>query len=265
MIVIRSDIKVIAFDLDGTIYNGAQIINGALETIEFFRKIGKKICFFTNNSSLSRIQIFTKLRKFSINLTETDIYCCSYAVKVYLREEKYKNLFVIGSNVLKEEVSNSGINVFNEARNNQIDALLIGMDVDFSFFKLSQAYEVLQRNDSCKIIVCNMDCNFPVEDGLRKPGCGAIASSILVASNRDFDFMIGKPNSYMLNLIAKEKNVLPKEILVIGDSFESDIAMANNTNSHSILIDNSGSINPFCKISVGSIDEVGKIFNKYFL
>lgn len=259
------NIKVIAFDLDGTIYNGNQLINGALETIDFFRKTGKEICFFTNNSSLSRIQLYNKLRNFSINLTESDVYCCSYAAKIYLSEEKYKNLFVVGSDILKAELSASGINVINELYNNKVDAVLIGMDPDFSYFKLSQAYVVLQRNDGCKIIVCNMDCNFPVGDGLRKPGCGAIASSILTASKREFDFMIGKPNSYILNLIIKDKIVKPEEILVIGDSFESDIIMANNMNSHSVLIDNSGDINPLCKISVGSIVETEMIFKKYFL
>src|SRR5665647_496375 len=105
MIENRSNIKVIAFDLDGTIYHGNQIIDGAHETIDFFRNIGKEICFFTNNSSQSRTQIFNKLYKFSINLLESDVYCCSYAFKVYLRTENFKNVFIVGSDVLKEEVT----------------------------------------------------------------------------------------------------------------------------------------------------------------
>ena len=44
-----NDIDVVLFDLDGTIYYGSKIIDGANETIDYFRKNGKKIYFTTNN------------------------------------------------------------------------------------------------------------------------------------------------------------------------------------------------------------------------
>lgn len=262
---IKSKINLVAFDLDGTIYNGNQLISGSLKTIDFFIEQGKEICFFTNNSSNTRTQIFNKLRNFSINLSETDVYCCSYAIQVYLREEKFKNLYIIGSNSLMEELSNSGINIVNDIENKKIDALLIGMDIDFNYSKLAKAYEVLQRNGRCKIIVCNMDYDFPIENGMRKPGCGAIVSSILAASKKDIDFMIGKPNTYILDLIRKEKNVLYENMLIIGDSFESDIFMANKANAHSILIDNSGSNNSMSTVVVNYIYKIQKVFEKYYL
>jgi 4-nitrophenyl phosphatase len=265
MAELKRDIKVIAFDLDGTIYNGDQLINGARETVDFFRNLKKEVCFFTNNSSQPRTNIFNKLSNFPISLLETDVYCCSYAAKVYLKEENFESLFVIGSDSLINELSNSGMNIINVVQDIKVDALLIGMDLNFNYTKLAQAYEVLQKNKNCMIVVCNMDSSFPAENGLRKPGCGAIASSILTASGRNFDFMIGKPDPYMLNLIAKDKCVQNHEVLIIGDSYESDIMMANNTNANSILIDASGSNNTRNTITVNSISEVRKIFNKYYV
>jgi HAD superfamily hydrolase (TIGR01450 family) len=261
---ITSKIKIIAFDLDGTIYNGNQIIAGANETIDFLRYSGKEICFFTNNSSQSRTQIFNKLRNFSINLLETDVYCCTYATKIYLKTENFKNVFIVGSEVLKEEVSLLGINVVSEKTESKIDAMLIAFDVDFNYSKLATVYEVLQLNNHCKIIVSNIDSSFPVENGLRKPGCGAIASSIFAASGRNYDFMVGKPNSYILDLIAKEKQTLLEEILVIGDSYESDIKMAKSTNAHSILIDTLGINDTGDTITVNCINDIQKIFCKYY-
>lgn len=265
MINERCNIKVIAFDLDGTIYNGNQIIDGAFETIDFFRSIGKEIVFFTNNSSQSRSQIFNKLSKFSINLQEKNVYCCSYAFKVYLKTENYKNVFIVGSDTLKEELSGLGINIVNDRTYNEVDAMLIGMDLDFNYSRLASAYEVLQRNQRCKIIVSNVDPSFPVEKGLRKPGCGAIVSSILTAANRDYDFMVGKPDSFILTIIGKEKNVPYEKILVIGDSYDSDILMAKNANAHSILIDAFRTVNTEKTITVESIKEVQEIFKRYFV
>ena len=262
--ILKNTISLVAFDLDGTIYNGNQIISGAMETIAFFKKLGKDVCFFTNNSNYTRTQIHTKLRNFSIELSNQDVYCCSYAIQIFLKEKGIKNIHIIGSKTLIEEISHSNVNIKNDVDIEDIDVLLIGMDLEFNYSKLAKAYEVLQKNKNCKIVVCNMDYSFPVENGLRKPGCGAIVSSILSVSEREIYFMIGKPNTYILDIIGKEKNTSLDNILVIGDSLESDIQMAQNANAQSILIDNSENNYLNNIITVDSINQIPKIFNKYF-
>lgn len=52
-----SDIDAVLFDLDGTIYEGSRIIDGANEAIVYFRDNGKKVFFTTNNSTKTRQQI----------------------------------------------------------------------------------------------------------------------------------------------------------------------------------------------------------------
>jgi HAD superfamily hydrolase (TIGR01450 family) len=230
----KQDIQLIAFDLDGTIYNGKQIIEGALNAISFFRKIEKKICFFTNNSGQSRKQIFNKLIEFKIDLIESEVYCCSYAALLYFRSEQFSNLHVIGSENLKNDLINSGFKVNNQVNN--IDAILIGMDLDFNYLKLSIAYEIVQNNKNCKIIICNADNNFPVEGGIRKPGCGPIVAAFLNACDRNYDFMLGKPNTYILDTISKELEIKAENILVVGDSYHSDIHMAQVYGAKSVLI-----------------------------
>ncbi len=261
----KKGIDLILFDLDGTIYNGNQLIDGALETIGFFKKLNKKICFLTNNSGSTRIQIFEKLKGFSIDLIDTDVYNCSYAAGKYLTEKAYNNIHVIGSDNLIEEVSNININIINSVSEKiNIDAILIGLDKAFDYTKLANAYEILQTNPYCKIIICNMDYDFPIENGLKKPGCGAIAASILSISNKKIDFMIGKPNTYILDLIQKEKNISIENMLIIGDSIESDIQMAKNANTHSILISNSQKTNSPKTITTKSIKKIQEIFYDYF-
>jgi HAD superfamily hydrolase (TIGR01450 family) len=260
----RNKIELVVFDLDGTIYNGSQIINGAIKAINFFKTKNTKVIFFTNNSAQTRAQIFKKLQNFSIDLLETEVYCCSYATEFFLRTNNIKNIHMVGSDAVKKELKEKGINVISENNSENIEALLIGMDLNFNYWELSKAYEILQKNPNSKVIVCNMDYNFPFENGLKRPGCGAIASSILSTSERKIDFMIGKPSSFMLDIISKENNVLNEKVLVIGDSYESDIIMANNSNACSILIDNSGSKKIIDTLCVSNIKEVPHVFNKYY-
>lgn len=256
------DIKLIAFDLDGTIYNGNQIINGALDSISYFRNLGKEVRFFTNNSGLTRKQIFNKLTNLKIELIESDVYCCSYAALLFLREERLNNLHVIGSESLKNELVNAGFNV--NSQNSNINAILIGMDLDFNYQKLAIAFEVLQNNEDCKIIICNADNNFPSENGIRKPGCGPIVSAFLNASERNFDFMLGKPNTYILDIICNEQNIKPENILVVGDSYQSDIQMANNYGTKSILISNDKNELFQNTIVINQINDVKSVFPKFF-
>lgn len=48
-------------DLDGVIYRGGHLIEGAKQFHEWCRKEGKKITFVTNNSRSTRVQISEKL------------------------------------------------------------------------------------------------------------------------------------------------------------------------------------------------------------
>ena len=258
---ILQEIRLIAFDLDGTIYNGNQIIDGAIEIIKFFREQRKFLCFFTNNSGQSRKQIFEKLLRMGIELSEKEVFCCSYAALRYSQQEGFRNLYIIGSESLKDDFTKAGFLVNKGSMD--IDAILIGIDIDFSYQKLTIAYEVMQRNESCKIVVCNTDSNFPVENGLRKPGCGPIVSAVLNASGRNYDFMLGKPNTYILDIIVTDLKLRPDEVLVVGDSYYSDIQMAQKYGAKSILIDDKNDIIENTLV-VKSIKDIKSIFLKNF-
>ena len=68
------------------------------------------------------------------------------------------------------------------------------------------------------------------------PGCGSIVAAIENCSERKVDFIVGKPNSYMLELLMKDHNITKDQIMVVGDSYMSDIAMAKSLGCKSILI-----------------------------
>ena len=87
-----------------------------------------------------------------------------------------------------------------------------------------------------KFIACNRDKSFPVEGGKSMPACNAMVAAIESTTGKPPDYVIGKPETFMLDLIAKRNKYLPQEILIIGDSPETDIAMANRFGSPSILI-----------------------------
>jgi len=225
--------KAIIFDLDGTIYYGSSLAYFALETIEALKKHGYEIIFFTNNSTKIRKEIFQKLSNLSIETTLNRVYTSAYATAIYLSKNNFKNVFLIGTEGFKEELNLYNINVVDEYH---AEAVVIGLDTTFNYGTISKA--LIAVNNGAKIIASNKDANYPIENGILKPGSNAILASLLGAcSNKKVDFIVGKPNTYLLEIICKDFNLNKDNIYVIGDSLESDIAMANNYGCKSILID----------------------------
>ena len=75
------------------------------------------------------------------------------------------------------------------------------------------------------------------------PACGAMVGAIVSTSNKNPDFVVGKPNTYILSKIEEAYDVKHHEIIVVGDSYESDIKMALNNNSKAILVNSKNNVN----------------------
>ena len=185
-----------------------------------------------SNSSKSHFDIYKKLEKLEIYCLPYEVYNSAYLTAQYLKENDIDNLFVIGSSEFIHEIqsiSNIKIVQGKEAKN-----LVVGMDFSFDYEKIEIALSILKKGG--KFIVCNENNNFSIEEGKYLPGCGAMVGAIIYASLEIPDFIVGKPNVYGLEKISKDFNVTNKEMIVVGDSIDSDIRMAVNYGCKSILI-----------------------------
>ena len=55
-------------------------------------------------------------------------------------------------------------------------------------------------------------------------------------ANRKIDLIIGKPNTMLVEFLEKAHGIVAQRALVIGDTYESDVAMAKNAGCPSICI-----------------------------
>jgi len=233
-------VKLYALDMDGTIWKGNELCTGALELIEFLQK-NYKVVFHTNSSTKTKIAIKNKLNQFNINCNLNEIYTSASLVIDYLKENKILNdLYVIGSKDFKTELINEGLSLQSSkyAKN-----VIVGMDINFSYRKIKNALQVLNRKG--QFIACNIDANFPIGNGKIMPGCGAMVGAIIGASGV-IPYVVGKPNTYLIKKISNEFNVKYDEIVVIGDSYLSDIVMAQVIGCNFIYIGSDKSISNKC-------------------
>lgn len=225
---------VVMFDLDGTIYYGSQIINGANETIKFFRNNGKKVYFSTNNSTKTRKHIYDKLIRMGVDCQLDEVITSGYLAALYAKRNSMKSIYIFGSLDLVEEFEEQGIAVVQDET---AENLLIGYNPEMTYKGLTSALQVALHANH--IIACNKERVYPGENARLMPGCGAMTAPIEWCANRECDIIIGKPNTLMVDVISERSNIPNHRVLVIGDTYESDIAMADSAGAQSILISES--------------------------
>ena len=227
-------IKAVAFDLDGTIYVGDKLVGGVIEVLNYLKKKDIQVFYFTNNSSKTRKNIHQKLQKMNLHTDLETIYNSAYAVGIYLKNNNFKKVYCCGSAELREGIISSGIECVNDKE--FPEAVVVGLDHDFNYNRMTVALNFLRQKD-CRFIICNRDRTYPVENSRLMPGCGPIVAALEYATGRQADVIIGKPETFMLDLLCKDWNLLSEEILIVGDTFDSDIAMADTYRSPSLLLD----------------------------
>lgn len=224
--------KVVFLDLDGVVYMGEHAIMGAAEFIAQLRTKNINVRFLTNNSGTEPGSIVKKLARMKIDAAREEVVTSGYAAALWASEQQLSSVYVSGSFDLKSMFEERGIHLTNSSAS--ASAIVVGANKNFGYQTICDALPGLLNGAT--FIACNRDSYFPAGPTLFLPGCGAMVGAMEGACGRKVDFVIGKPNPYMLKLASKQLIQQPENYIMIGDSFESDIAMANEFGIDSILI-----------------------------
>lgn len=222
-------IGTVILDMDGVIYRGEKAIPGAKEAVRALVKEGREVFFLTNNGARTRKHFVEKLRSFGIDAPEDRVYCTSYGAAKYIAEEMPgRSVYVLEENA-EEEFTRAGIRC---VQGEDAGVVVVGLDRKLTYAKLSVAFRAIMNGAA--FIATNDDASYPVEDGLL-PGAGAIVASLAYSTGRK-PVIIGKPEPYMLDLIAKEHGIRKEDALMVGDKLETDILMAKKEGMKSALV-----------------------------
>src|SRR5690625_2573452 len=134
------NIKAFIFDLDGTVYLGDDLIEGARETLRWVRSKGVQVRFVTNNPRFSRDFYANKLNNLGIDASVEEIVTSANVTAIYLKnEEAYGNIYPIGEAQLEKELKNAGVPLTDK----QPDTDVVSFDTALDYEKLMIAYHPL--------------------------------------------------------------------------------------------------------------------------
>jgi len=224
------DVELFLFDLDGTVYIGDKEIEGAFSAVNELRKRGKRICFFTNNSSRMHTDYIARLNTIGLRVYSDEIYTSGQVTCEYLLDNyRGSKVYLLGNSRLRAEFQLYGIEVVDE----NPDICVLGFDTSLVYDRLYQFCKFLKKG--IPYIATHPDYNCPAEES-PMPDVGAFIEAIRLTVERVPDLIMGKPHPIAGERISKRYNLPPKKIAMVGDRMYTDIKFGKNCGFVSVLV-----------------------------
>lgn len=230
------NIKHIALDMDGTIYNGTTLFPFTIPFLAKLKEMGIGYSFLTNNPSKSTSDYLVHLSKMGINAVREEMYTSAQATISYIKTNipKAKRLFLLGTPSMIKEFEQAGFISTADDEDDTPDAVVVGFDMTLSYDRLCRAsWWVAQK---LPYVATNPDRVCPTDKKTILVDCGAIYTCIEHATGRLPDIVVGKPNPSMLDGILERYKLQPSEVLMVGDRIYTDVKMAQNAGAIGVLV-----------------------------
>jgi len=216
-------------DMDGVIYRGSEPIDGAADFIRCLVEEHIPYLFLTNNSAYTPLDVVVKLRKFGIETTSEHVYTSALATAEFVHHQRPNGTaFVIGEGGLLTALSDVGY----ASSRDKPDYVIVGEGRVLNYELVEQAHRLIDSGSH--LISTNSDTWCPTDNGPR-PGCGSIVAMIEAATGRKA-YHVGKPNPFMMRAARKRIGLRTDEVIMVGDTMETDIRGATDLGFQSILV-----------------------------
>ncbi|USG67634.1 HAD-IIA family hydrolase [Brevibacillus ruminantium] len=221
------------FDLDGTVYLGDQLIEGAAEAIQTLRSRGDKVVFLSNKPIATRQSYADKLTQMGIPTAVEDVLNSSLIAARYLQQvmKPGENVLVIGEQPIRDELLAHGIQLCEDPMD--VQYVVLSWDRQFTYDGLNKLFQAAIRG--AKVIASNPDRTCPLEDG-QIPDTGAFIGALEGATGRPIDLVVGKPSPIAAEAAVRHLGLDYSACYMVGDRLETDIKMGNDTGMNSVLV-----------------------------
>jgi 4-nitrophenyl phosphatase len=221
-------------DMDGVLYRGAEVLPGVKELLDALTLRERPVMLATNNSMSTPEAYERKLAAMGLDIPASAVITSALATRDYLlqRLPEGAGIYVIGMPALREQLFEGTPFHPVQYGEEQPAAVVIGLDLEFTYAKLKAAHEAIQRG--ALFIATNADTTLPTEAGL-VPGAGSIVAALAAATGQR-PIVIGKPETPMLETAMTRMGAPPEETVMLGDRLDTDILAGERAGMLTVLV-----------------------------
>ena len=222
-------IEAVFLDLDGTLYLGDDMIEGALDFLLRLKEEGVQRFFLSNNSSKSVTQYLEKLQGMGVPAASEDILLSTHDLIAWLSANGISETYLVGTSGMRQMIEDAGVST--NSVNPQY--VVLGYDTEITYEKLSTASIHLHKG--VPMVASHPDVVCPSPDG-GLPDTGAYMDLFEATTGVRPEHVCGKPNAGMILHKVEELGLRPDQCAMVGDRLYTDMEMAERAGVHGVLV-----------------------------
>lgn len=215
------------FDLDGVLYVGDQLIEGAVKTIEYIKSRGIACRFVSNTTTRSLGSLLDKLVRLGLPVERGEIITPPKIAADYLRKlGSPKCLLIV------EEDTKNDFAEFEQSDDNP-DFIVVGnYSNKWDYDLMNRLFHLMRRGT--KLLALHKGRFWQTEDGLRID-IGAFVTGLEYVTGQKA-IVVGKPEPEFFRLALEDMQLSSEQVAMIGDDIESDIGGAQAVGIRGVLV-----------------------------
>lgn len=221
-------------DLDGVVWLGGELIEGADHAIRDLVRAGKRIAFVTNSPRLTPTERAAQLNLHGVGIEDTQMITAGQVLVEMVRDEVGPGVPVLatGTSSFLGQVA-AELNPVTPDRWAEAKAVLVTAHDRFDYAELRAA--AMAARAGAYLAATARDPTMPMPDGLW-PGTGAVLAAVETASGRTAR-IAGKPEAPIFRAGLRALD-LPEgaPVAMIGDRIDTDVGGAQAVGIDGILV-----------------------------
>jgi len=220
-------------DLDGVVWEGRELLPGAVDALQKLLADDKEIVFVTNNSVRSPRAYAARLRDAGVPVADERVVTGGVATArlAAQRVGAGATAFVIGAPGFKQTVADAGLTLVDDEAAQRAVVVVVSAHREFDYAELWTATRALQNG--AMLFGTSRDPTLPMPGGAW-PGTGATLAAVETASGKTAETG-GKPERY---LFEEARALMPAadRVAMVGDRISSDIEGGRRAGLATILV-----------------------------
>jgi HAD superfamily hydrolase (TIGR01458 family) len=224
----------VLFDINGVLEFQGEVYPGAVDLLDFLRSKGIAFRIISNSTLKSRQDCTEKLNRQGFGVVQEEVITASWATARYLRTIQPKSCWVM--------LKGKGLDEFKEFNLDEAspEYIVVGdYREEFKFENMNKALNLLLQGARLIVMISEK-----VDHSLGgvELTVGAYGRMLEDAAGIKATY-IGKPSTYMFDIVLEDMGVDRSEVLMVGDRISTDIIGARRAGIPSVLV-KSGEFRP---------------------
>ena len=218
------NVKGLLVDLDGTLYEDDEPIEGAVEAIDRLKNSGLVLRYVTNTTRKPQRAVHGRLVSLGFGIEEDEILS---PARVAARLMEGNSCFPLVAEALLEDLDNVWFT------NESPDYVLVGdLGEGFTYPRLNEAFRSLM--DGAELLALQKN-RYWSTGGELSLDAGPFVAALEYAGGKAAT-VVGKPEESFFRLALQEMRLEPGEVAMIGDDPESDVAGARAAGLYGVQV-----------------------------